>query len=187
PQPTLRRHVLRPDQAGGGGGRRNRGAGRARRSEDREAARVPGDRRASPRALARAHGIERGVPGETIRRPAVRGSGRGSRGRWPAAGSDDRAHAPVLLRRSPGGTGRQEEAIVGLLKELVLLPLAPVRGVAWLSERIAEAAELERGDPESIRRQMIDAELAYERGDIDERELARIEESLLDRLEVRDG
>ena len=76
---------------------------------------------------------------------------------------------------------------MGLLKELVLLPLAPVRGVAWLSERIAEAAELERGDPESIRRQMIDAELAYERGDIDERELARIEESLLDRLEVRDG
>ena len=76
---------------------------------------------------------------------------------------------------------------MGLLKELVLLPLAPVRGVVWLSERVAEAAELEMGDPEAVRREMTEAQLAYERGEIDERELARIEDSLLDRLEVGDG
>ena len=76
---------------------------------------------------------------------------------------------------------------MGLLKELVLLPLAPVRGVVWLSERVAEAAELEMGDPEAVQREMTEAQLAYERGEIDERELARIEDSLLDRLEVGDG
>ena len=76
---------------------------------------------------------------------------------------------------------------MGLLKELVLLPLAPVRGVVWLSERVAEAAELEMGDPEALQREMTEAQLAYERGEFDERELARIEDSLLDRLEVGDG
>jgi hypothetical protein len=74
---------------------------------------------------------------------------------------------------------------VGILKQLVLLPLAPVRGVVWLTERIAEAAELEMGDPDAVRAHLIDAQLAYERGEIDEAELASIEESLLRRLEVR--
>jgi len=71
---------------------------------------------------------------------------------------------------------------MGLLKGLVLLPLAPVRGVVWLTERIADAAELERGDPAAIRRQMVEAEAAFERGDIDETELAALEDDLLARL-----
>ena len=73
---------------------------------------------------------------------------------------------------------------MGLLKQLVLLPLAPVRGVVWLTERVAEAAEVELGDPDAIRAQLLDAQLAFERGEIDEMQLASIEESLLQRLEV---
>jgi hypothetical protein len=73
---------------------------------------------------------------------------------------------------------------VGILKQLVLLPLAPVRGVVWLTERVADAAEVELGDPDAIRAQLLDAQLAYERGEIDEMQLASIEESLLQRLEV---
>ena len=74
---------------------------------------------------------------------------------------------------------------MGLVKQLVLLPLAPVRGVVWLTERVAEAADLEVHDPDAVRAKLIDAQLAYERGEIDESELAAIEESLLQRLEVR--
>ena len=73
---------------------------------------------------------------------------------------------------------------MGILKQLVLLPLAPVRGVVWLTERVADAAEVELGDPDAIRAQLLDAQLAYERGEIDEMQLASIEESLLQRLEV---
>jgi hypothetical protein len=68
---------------------------------------------------------------------------------------------------------------MGLVKQLVLLPLAPVRGVMWLTERIAEAAELELDDPERIKARMGEAQLAYERGEIDEQELAAEEEVLL--------
>jgi len=74
---------------------------------------------------------------------------------------------------------------VGLLKQVVLLPLAPVRGVVWLTERVAEAAEVELGDPEAIRARLLDAQLSYERGEIDEEQLASIEESLLQRLQVQ--
>ena len=73
---------------------------------------------------------------------------------------------------------------MGIVKQLVLLPLAPVRGVVWLTERVAEVADAELGDPEAIRAQLLDAQLAYEHGEIDEVQLAAIEESLLQRLEV---
>ena len=77
---------------------------------------------------------------------------------------------------------------MGILKQLVLLPVAPVRGVVWLTERIAEAAELEHGgDPAVVRQQMVEAQMAFERGEIDEAELAAIEDSLLARLEVGHG
>ena len=74
---------------------------------------------------------------------------------------------------------------MGIVKQLVLLPLAPVRGVLWVTARVAEAAEVEMGDPAAIRNRLLDAQLAYERGEIDEAELAAIEESLLQHLEVR--
>jgi hypothetical protein len=73
---------------------------------------------------------------------------------------------------------------VGVLKQLVLLPLAPVRGVVWLTERVGEVAELQLRDPDTIRAHLLDAQLAYERGEIDEIELEEIEETLVRRLEV---
>jgi gas vesicle protein GvpG len=74
---------------------------------------------------------------------------------------------------------------MGLVKQLVLLPLAPVRGVLWLTERIADAAELEMDDPDELRRRMAEAQLAYELGEIDERELEAQEDALLERLNRR--
>jgi hypothetical protein len=84
---------------------------------------------------------------------------------------------------------------VGLLKRLVLLPLAPVEGVVWLTKTIHGVAERELNDPTILRRRLHEAQLAYEHGEISKEELDQIEEQIVDRLldpgvqrlEVSDG
>jgi hypothetical protein len=73
---------------------------------------------------------------------------------------------------------------MGLLSGLVLLPLAPLRGTIWVAERLAEYAEEQLDDERAARRLLIDAEAALERGDLSEAEFDRIEDELLDRIEV---
>jgi len=73
---------------------------------------------------------------------------------------------------------------MGLVSGLVLLPLAPLRGTIWVAERLAEYAEEQLDDERAVRRLLIDAEAALERGDLSEAEFDRIEDELLDRLEV---
>jgi len=66
---------------------------------------------------------------------------------------------------------------MGLIKELVLLPVAPVRGVAWVAERIAEQVEQEQS---ASRVHELEAlEEARRRGDISEEEAAEREERIL--------
>lgn len=71
---------------------------------------------------------------------------------------------------------------MGLLTGLVTLPLAPVRGVVWLAERVREQAEQELYDPAAIQRQLEEVEEARQAGAISEEESARLEEQLLSRL-----
>ena len=71
---------------------------------------------------------------------------------------------------------------MGLLRELVLLPLAPVRGVVWVAEQIAAEAEHELYDPGVIRRHLDELAFALDEGEIDEDEYAEAESELLDRL-----
>jgi len=73
---------------------------------------------------------------------------------------------------------------MGLLKGLVLLPLAPVRGVVWIAERIAEQADRELHDPGRIRQELERLSEALEDGEIDEEEYAAAEAELLERLEI---
>jgi hypothetical protein len=73
---------------------------------------------------------------------------------------------------------------MGLFKELVLLPLAPVRGTAWVAEQLAEEVDRRLYDPENIRRELMQVELEYEEGRISPEERANIEEDLLERLAV---
>jgi hypothetical protein len=73
---------------------------------------------------------------------------------------------------------------MGLFTALATLPLAPVRGVAWVAEQVAEEADRQLYDEASIRREMLQLELDYEDGKIDQRERQRQEEELLDRLAV---
>jgi hypothetical protein len=71
---------------------------------------------------------------------------------------------------------------MGLITGLLTLPLAPVRGVAWLGERILEQAEQQMYDPAAIRRQLSEVERAQAAGDLSEDEAAGLENELLSRM-----
>jgi hypothetical protein len=76
---------------------------------------------------------------------------------------------------------------VGLFTGLLTLPLAPVRGVAWIAEQVLEEAEREFYDEGNIRRELFELELDYEEGRIDDRQRAEQERELLARLAVGHG
>ena len=71
---------------------------------------------------------------------------------------------------------------MGLITGLLTLPLAPVRGLAWVFEQVVDEAEAQLHDPVRIRAELAEAEAALERGDIDEPTYEAMERELLDRL-----
>jgi hypothetical protein len=73
---------------------------------------------------------------------------------------------------------------VGLLTALVTLPLAPLRGTIWIAEQLAAQAERELEDGDTIRRLLIEAEIAFETGKLSEEEYEIVEDELLQRLEL---
>jgi hypothetical protein len=73
---------------------------------------------------------------------------------------------------------------MGLLTGLLTLPLAPIRGTVWIAEQLVEQAERELDEGRVIRRQLAEAELRYERGDLRVEELEEIEDVLLERLRL---
>jgi hypothetical protein len=75
---------------------------------------------------------------------------------------------------------------MGLLSGLLTLPLAPVRGVAWVAEVIYRQAERELTDPARIRAELEEVEQALSSGQISQEEADRREEELL-RLLWRPG
>jgi Gas vesicle protein G len=75
---------------------------------------------------------------------------------------------------------------MGLITGILTLPLAPVRGTAWIAERVQEQAEAEFYDESAIRAGLLELEAARESGEFDEQELADAEDALLERLmEIR--
>ena len=73
---------------------------------------------------------------------------------------------------------------MGLITGLLTLPLAPVRGVAWVAEQLAEQAEYELYDEGRIRRELLQLELEYDDGAIEEDERERREHALMERLAI---
>jgi hypothetical protein len=71
---------------------------------------------------------------------------------------------------------------MGLFTGLLLLPLAPVRGTAWLAEVIQDQAEGQLYDEDAIRGQLIEIEEARQTGEYDEQELTAAEDALIERL-----
>jgi len=76
---------------------------------------------------------------------------------------------------------------MGLITGLLTLPLAPVRGTAWLAERIQEQAEAELTDESAIRAGLLELEAQRASGEFDEQELSEAEDALIERLMVIRG
>ncbi len=72
---------------------------------------------------------------------------------------------------------------MGLISGLLTLPLAPVRGVAWVAEQVNDQAEQELYDEGKIMRELAAVELAHDAGEIDDDTLAQQVDMLLERLE----
>ncbi|MCM2410642.1 MULTISPECIES: gas vesicle protein GvpG [unclassified Streptomyces] len=71
---------------------------------------------------------------------------------------------------------------MGLITGLLTLPIAPVRGVVWVAEKLNDAAERELHDPAVLRTQLAVLNQELEAEDITLEEFEREEERLLDRL-----
>ncbi len=71
---------------------------------------------------------------------------------------------------------------MGLFTGLVTLPLAPVRGIAWIAEQIHQQAMRELADPAVIQQRLDEVAAARESGEISEEEAAERESELVSRL-----
>ena len=73
---------------------------------------------------------------------------------------------------------------MGLFKELVLLPLAPVRSATWVAGQIADEADRQLYDEDNIKRELVQLELDEQDGVIGPEERERLESDLLERLAI---
>ncbi|MER7400665.1 gas vesicle protein GvpG [Streptomyces sp. NPDC000151] len=73
---------------------------------------------------------------------------------------------------------------MGLLKEVLLLPAAPVRGTGWVLRQLVAEAERQYHDPGVIQHELRELARELDDGLIDEAEFDRREDALLDRLEA---
>ncbi|GAA2960213.1 MULTISPECIES: gas vesicle protein GvpG [Streptomycetaceae] len=73
---------------------------------------------------------------------------------------------------------------MGLISGILLLPLAPVRGVIWVAEKVNDAADREMHDPGVLRAQLAALNQELEDGNVSPEEFEREEEELLERLHV---
>lgn len=73
---------------------------------------------------------------------------------------------------------------MGLLTGILTLPLAPLRGVTWVAEKVAEQAELELYDENRIMAELAELEQARNAGELDEEQFNHYVDELLERLEL---
>lgn len=72
---------------------------------------------------------------------------------------------------------------MGLITGLLTLPLAPVRGVAWVAEQLAAEAERElNGNSETLRKELTELQRDRAFGEIDDAAYSERETALLARL-----
>jgi hypothetical protein len=73
---------------------------------------------------------------------------------------------------------------MGLITGLLTLPLAPVRGVAWVAEKVAEQAELELYDENRIMRELAELEAAHDQGQLSDERFDADVDLVLQRLQI---
>lgn len=73
---------------------------------------------------------------------------------------------------------------MGLISEVLLLPFAPVRGTSWVIQQVVREAERIYYDPATVRAELSRLEEQLGAGEITEGEFDRMEDELLDRLDI---
>jgi hypothetical protein len=73
---------------------------------------------------------------------------------------------------------------MGFFTGLLTLPLAPVRGVVWVVDQVADEVDRQLYDESNIRRELLQLELDYDEGAIDEEQRLTMEDELFERLAV---
>jgi hypothetical protein len=76
---------------------------------------------------------------------------------------------------------------VGLIKELVLLPVAPVRFTIWVAEKVADEVHREQYSSGANVQQIDQIEEAREKGELDEQEAEEIEGEIIEQRVSRPG
>jgi len=71
---------------------------------------------------------------------------------------------------------------MGLFSALVTLPLAPLRGVTWVTGQVADEVERQLYDPSRVRAELLRLELDHDEGLVGEEEYERRSDELLERL-----
>jgi gas vesicle protein GvpG len=69
---------------------------------------------------------------------------------------------------------------VGLIKELVLLPVAPLRFTVWVSDKVAEEADRKQYSTGAGVQQLEAIEEARKKGELDEEEAAELEAKIIE-------
>jgi hypothetical protein len=72
---------------------------------------------------------------------------------------------------------------MGLITGLLTLPLAPVRGVVWVADKLVAVAEEQLYDVDAIYAELRELAADLEEGRISEEEFDRAEDVLLQRLQ----
>jgi hypothetical protein len=79
---------------------------------------------------------------------------------------------------------------MGLIRELSLMPVAPLRFTLWVAGKVAEQADHERNSPEGRLRRLREIEQARVRGELDDEQAAELEAQVVEEaagLEPRYG
>jgi hypothetical protein len=66
-----------------------------------------------------------------------------------------------------------------LLKVLLAPVTGPIGGITWIAEQILEQADIATDDLENLQKQLLELQLSFDMGDIEEEEFEIREEELL--------
>ncbi|MFX0577673.1 gas vesicle protein GvpG [Nocardia nepalensis] len=71
---------------------------------------------------------------------------------------------------------------MGLLSSILTLPLAPVRGVIWVSELIQDQVERQLHDPAALRSELEEIDRAAATGELSAEEVEQAQQAALNRM-----
>ncbi|PIP12753.1 MAG: gas vesicle protein GvpG [bacterium (Candidatus Stahlbacteria) CG23_combo_of_CG06-09_8_20_14_all_40_9] len=80
--------------------------------------------------------------------------------------------------------GKKEDKLPFGIEDLIFPILIPIKGVAWVADKLKEAAEAELYDEGKVKEELLNLQMRLETGEISEEEYNKKEAELLERLEA---